>query len=147
MRPRSRSRPLRPPQLLLSQGLFQPVGSLRRKTLRPLPIPKEPLNRIAGGLAYLAEGVYSGVSSATATSPGLSRREPSVVCFGPREHMSIVRKSCVPRCAVTWPNAVGHGADTVPALSMSAFGGKADIAESARRCPLTTQNGHFLRIK
>src|SRR5262245_6736531 len=118
MRPRSRSRPLRPPQLLLSQGLSQPVGSLRRKTLRPLPIPKEPLNRIAGGLAYLAEGVYSGVSSATATSPGLSRRD---VCFGPREHMSIVRKSCVPRCAC--PTLLGHGADTCAGAEHVCFRG------------------------
>ena len=43
-----------------------------------LPTPKQPLNRTAGALAYLVEGVSSAASSATVTSLGHSGREPRV---------------------------------------------------------------------
>src|SRR5262245_28237124 len=89
MRQRSRSRPvLRPPRLLPIRSLSRLAESLQthspvrseqrhRKTMRSLPNPKEPLNRMAGLLDYLVEEVSSGGSSATATRLGLFRRRSS----------------------------------------------------------------------
>ena len=58
-----------------------PKPKTTQKDSRSLPTPKQPLNRIAGALAYLVGGVSSGGSSATATSLGLSRGEPRVRLF------------------------------------------------------------------
>jgi hypothetical protein len=84
MRPRSRRRrACRPSPRRLSRSLPRSAGSLQsrrpipsqkrpRRTVKSPPTRKQPPNRIrskrAGALAYLAEGVSSGASSATATN-------------------------------------------------------------------------------